>query len=459
MPSHGAVDRLQPRRVEERIEHILPIKQDDGGGNGPAEDFDPERVGEFAHFCPIVGEAHERPDGKAELQAERHLAGHEQIVGFGLAVEADDENGGDDGDGAGDQTAEPGPQPDVEKSFHDNLAGEGAGERRVLARGEQAAGKERAGKTDADHRAKQSISALNIGHIAMARIVESGGGEDEDGGIDEGGPQERERRIERAVADGFPLARAGRLDPARLHDGGMEVEIMGHDRGTDDANADVEEIRVAQDFRAGGQAREHAEETGPGQGDFDGKAEGDGRHENDDERLQVTEALVLQVKNGEDIETGEDAAEQERDAEKELQADGHAHDFRQIAGGDGQLAENPEEDDDRRGIAVAARLGEIAASGNSELEREMLQEDGHEIGHQNDAQERIPELRATGEIGRPVAGVHVADGDDEARAEKSAHFAPDRLARGHGDAAVDLGQRGRVRGAAPGAGGRGDRLG
>jgi len=45
------------------------------------------------------------------------------------------------GDGAGDEPAEPGFEPNVEKSFHDDLASQRAGERGVLAGGKHAQAK------------------------------------------------------------------------------------------------------------------------------------------------------------------------------------------------------------------------------------------------------------------------------------------------------------------------------
>ena len=61
--------------------------------------------------------------------------------------------------------------------------------------------------------------------------------------------------------------------------------------------------------------------------------------------------------------------EQQRNAEKQLQPDRHADDFGEVACRDGQFAEHPEKNRNRKGIMVAARLRQVAASGDAELER------------------------------------------------------------------------------------------
>src|SRR5829696_44964 len=49
----------------------------------------------------------------------------------------------------------------------------------------------------------------------------------------------------------------------------------------------------------------------------------------------------------------------------------------------------------------------------------MLQNDRHDVRQQGDEEQRVAELRAAGERRRPVAGVHVADGDEVARAAET----------------------------------------
>ncbi len=102
------------------------------------------------------------------------------------------------------------------------------------------------------------------------------------------------------------------------------------------------------------------------------------------------------------------------------------------------------------GVMVAAGLRQIASGGDAELDAQMLEQNRHEIGNHDDGQQRVAELRAAGKVGRPVAGIHVADGDEKAGAGKRQQLPPERgRCRDH-DAAVNFRQRGLSRRFAPG---------
>ena len=94
---------------------------------------------------------------------------------------------------------------------------------------------------------------------------------------------------------------------------------------------------------------------------------------------------------------------------------------------------------DRLGERVAARLGEVASRREAETRAQRLQQDRHDVRHQRDAQQRVAELRAAGERGRPVAGVHIADGNEVARPEEREETAPADAA--HRNRAPHLTQR------------------
>ena len=95
---------------------------------------------------------------------------------------------------------------------------------------------------------------------------------------------------------------------------------------------------------------------------------------------------------------------------------------------------------DRRRVAVAARLREIASAGDAEPDGERLQQDRHQVGDQDHAEQRVAVARAAGEVGRPVARVHVADGDQVARTRKRQQLPPETGIERDDDRAVDLTQ-------------------
>ena len=87
---------------------------------------------------------------------------------------------------------------------------------------------------------------------------------------------------------------------------------------------------------------------------------------------------------------------------------------------------DPEGEADGARVVVAARLRQVAAGRDAEPERQRLQQDRHQVGEQDDAQQGVAEPRAAREVGGPVARVHVADGDQVSGAGEGQHLPPPR---------------------------------
>ncbi len=111
--------------------------------------------------------------------------------------------------------------------------------------------------------------------------------------------------------------------------------------------------------------------------------------------------------------------------EEKVQGDRRAEDLRQIAGDDGDFAKEPERQIDGSRIGFAAGLGEVAAGDDSEARAQRLKQDGHGVRHDQDPEQAVAEMRAAGEIGRPVAGVHVTDADEVGGAGEGEHAPPE----------------------------------
>src|SRR5205807_1927870 len=125
--------------------------------------------------------------------------------------------------------------------------------------------------------------------------------------------------------------------------------------------------------------------------------------------------------------------------------DRRSDDFGEIARRDGNLTEQPEYDVRTRGIVIPTRLREVAPGHDPELRGEALQKDRHEVREENDAEQCVAERRASGEIRRPIARIHVSDGDQIARSGERENLPPPSpLADRNG--AIDLGEaRGNAR--------------
>ena len=71
---------------------------------------------------------------------------------------------------------------------------------------------------------------------------------------------------------------------------------------------------------------------------------------------------------------------------------------------------------------------------------ERLQQNRHEVRDHDDAEQRVAELGPAGDVGRPVAGIHVADRDEIAGAGEGQHLPPEAAADRNGNGSVDFGK-------------------
>ncbi len=199
---------------------------------------------------------------------------------------------------------------------------------------------------------------------------------------------------------------------------------MRHDRGAEDAHRKVEHLRITHDLHRRRKAEDDLTPVGIGHRHLHAKAYGDYQERADDERLDPAEAQVLQIENEKNVERRDEHADLEWNAEQQIEADGRADHLGEIGGADGYLRHHPQYVADGSRKAVSTCLGKIAARGEAEARAQRLQQDRHEVRHQRDAQQRVAELGATGERRGPVAGVHVADGDEVPRSQEREHTAP-----------------------------------
>src|SRR5215469_13980547 len=209
----------------------------------------------------------------------------------------------------------------MQEAFHDNLASERAGQRGVLAGGQQGERKQRAGKAGSQDGTKEFVGVGDFGDVVQAAGVKRGGAEDADG--------------------------------------------------------NVKHFAVAQDFGAGEEADSGFAPERVREKDFVTETKGDGGNEGDHEGFHETEAAALQSEDEKNVERGDENSGEKRQAEEQLQRDGGAENFRQVASGDGNFADNPQKEGSAARVVFAASLGKIAAGGNAKFCRQSLQKHRH----------------------------------------------------------------------------------
>jgi hypothetical protein len=440
--------KLRSGGAEDEPEEFA-VEEEDGDGDTPGEDGSGARVDEVAHFGALAGELNEWNHGERQLKTENDLTEDQERSELPFPGNADDEDCGNDGDSAGDEAAQPGLQANIEKTFHDDLAGERAGERGVLPGSEQSAREKSARKAGAEDGTEEFVGLGDIGDFVEAAGVERGGAEDKDGGVDEQREKQGDSGIEDGVTQGFALFGFLMAEGAGLHDAGVQIEIVGHHRGAEDTDGDIEHFLVAQNFGAGDESAGGFAPDRVSEKDLVGEADPDAGDESDNEGFDQAEAAALESKNDEDIERGEQNAEKERNVEKEIERYGGAEDFGEVAGGDGKFAGDPQENGHAAGIVVAAGLSEVASGDDAELRGKRLKKHGEDVADEHDAEERVAEFGAAAEVGGPIAGVHISDGDKIAGTGEGQDFAKPVGVVGDGDAAVGFGEGGESESATP----------
>lgn len=414
---------------EARDEHQIRYANQDE--ERPCDDFRATADRVFAHDRPIADRADQRPHRERQLQAQQHLAPHEQLPERAVAQPQHAGERRREREPARDQPALIARHLHVQEAIHDDLTGDRAGKRRALARREQRDAEQPRGRA-ADDRRDQPIGLLDVGDARLARRMERRAGQHEDRGIDEHRDDERYPRVDADHRERFLDCVARTADDApRLHDRRMQVEVVRHDGRADDAERQHDRILAIVARHTRGEAMQHGAPIGRHHRDLRDEAE---RHRTDQpehDRLDLPEPLALQAEDDHRIERGEDDAPCERHAEQQLEGERAAQYFGDVARDDRHLGGDPLNDPAERPVTVVARLREIATGDEPEPHGERLQEDRGDARKHDDPQQRVAELGAGLNVGCPVAGIHVADRDEQPRAGESAQFGET------GDAGVD----------------------
>ena len=225
----------------------------------------------------------------------------------------------------------------------------------------------------------------------------------------------------------------------------MQVEIVRHDRGADDADGHVQACPVVAKVRARPARRPISRKLGlrlRQDENLDEVADGDGRHQQQHDRLDGPHAEALQRQQQQHVKSGDDDRPQQRDVEEQVEGHRAAQHFGQVAGADGHFAEQPVGPARPGGIPVAAALRQVFAGDHPQPGGDDLHEDGHQAGQRHHPEQAVLELRAGLQVGAPVARVHVADADQDRRADEGPPLLPESgVGVGNGDGVMDALER------------------
>ena len=100
--------------------------------------------------------------------------------------------------------------------------------------------------------------------------------------IDEKRQHQGEGRIDRSEFNRLALALDRPLEPARLDNRGVKIEIVGHNGCAQDSDANIEHLMVLQDFQTGDKAHDNTGETRFSEEQFRRKAGANGGDKRED---------------------------------------------------------------------------------------------------------------------------------------------------------------------------------
>ena len=198
----------------------------------------------------------------------------------------------------------------------------------------------------------------------------------------------------------------------------VQIQVVRHHGRAEDAGREPDHPGVAQQFLRRRKSGERFVPDRPGQREFDHEAKADEKDQRGDEHLQRTLAAALQREHREGADRRHQHARRQRYAEQQLQRDRTADHLRDVARDDRNLAGDPEKHGRAAAEALAAQAREIAPRHDAHARRHPLQQHAHQARDQHDTEQLIAVFRAAAERRRPVAGVHVADRDERARADE-----------------------------------------
>ncbi len=217
---------------------------------------------------------------------------------------------------------------------------------------------------------------------------------------------------------------------AGLHQGRVQVEIVRHDGGPDDADGDNNHLRVAKRRQRRDQRQSHLGKIRLDlrqHENLNEVADRDGQHQAAARWPRWSACRnAARPKEQQHVETRDEHRPQQRNVEShEVQRHGAAQHLGQVARADGHFAKQPIGPACPARGPVAAALGEVLARHHAQPRGDDLHEDGHQARHADDPQQPVPELRPALQIGAPVAGIHVADADEDGRPGKGPPLPPE----------------------------------
>ena len=188
----------------------------------------------------------------------------------------------------------------------------------------------------------------------------------------------------------------------------MQIEVMGHDGGADDADGEIEHLRIAQDLGIRQEAPGKGAERRMRQAQLIGEAAGDDGQQQADGIFRQPPAGMRQAEQGQGEAGRQDHAGCDGKPEQKLERHGRPQQLGHIRRHHGNLGGRPADQRQRTRQALADEPGQILARRQGEANGENLQEGRRQAGGQHHEEQSEAVARPGGHIRRPIAGIDIA---------------------------------------------------
>ena len=185
------------------------------------------------------------------------------------------------------------------------------------------------------------MGLIEFGDIGLADPMKRRGRQDQDGGVDGQRETQRDRGVDGRERDRLALFLDALAIIAGLHQPRMQIEIMRHDGGPENAERQIKHFAIGQNIGGRRKPAQHRAPIGIGHCDLHRKADRDHPQHGHDKCFDPAKAEGLQRQDQEHVGRCDDHPDLERNVKQQIEADSGADHFGQVGGGDGDLRRHP----------------------------------------------------------------------------------------------------------------------
>ncbi len=200
----------------------------------------------------------------------------------------------------------------------------------------------------------------------------------------------------------------------------MQIQVVRHEGRAQNPQRDQKALRIAQRAAGLGDAMRHFLPGRIGLEQQEHKRQRDHGQQQGDHAFMPVGIAARHGQHGKGANPRHRDARDERQSEQQPQRNRAADQFGQRGRQDGGLAGQPGCLGQTRGKVAGGEGGQIVTGGKRQARHQHLKTQRQKGRRNDDHQQAVAKPAAAGDVGRPVARIDVADGDQDARPDHAA---------------------------------------